>query len=284
VPLRDGADLLGLLLARVTGPDGAARLSRRLPALEAFASLASALLARDIVERQREDATWSAIERAIVETGFWPVFQPIIELARGRVVGYEALTRFRDGTPADRRFADAAAVGLGDALESATLTASIERAGDLPGGAFVSLNVSPQLVLAGDRLPCLLEAAPVPVVLEITEHIPVQDYPRLRQAITSLGTTIRFAVDDAGSGFASFRHILELRPDFVKLDIGLVREIDRDPARQAFVAAMVDFAARTRCTLIAEGIETDAERAMLDELGVHLGQGYLIGRPAPVPS
>jgi len=197
-------------------------------------------------------------------------------------VGFEALSRFVDGTRPDRRFADAEAVGLGIELQTATLAAAVTAASGLPGDAFVSLNVSPNLVLAGDRLARLLDGAPVPIVLEITEHMPVADYGQLRAALDSLGPAVRFAIDDAGAGYSSFRHIVELRPDFVKLDIALVRSIEDDPARQAFVAGMVYFVLRTGCTLIAEGIETSAERDALQGLAVDLGQGYLFGRPEPV--
>jgi EAL domain-containing protein (putative c-di-GMP-specific phosphodiesterase class I) len=129
------------------------------------------------------------------------------------------------------------------------------------------------------RLRSILAAASCPIVLEITEHVPIGDYTAFRRALTALGRDVRFAVDDAGAGFSSFRHILELRPDFVKLDIELVRAIERDPARQAFVAGMVYFATKTGCTLIAEGIESSPERVTLRDLFVGLGQGFLLGRP-----
>jgi len=119
------------------------------------------------------------------------------------------------------------------------------------------------------------------VVLEITEHVDVQDYEILRASLASLGSDVRFAVDDAGAGFASLRHILELAPSHVKLDRGLVARIDTDPARQALVAGLVHFATEIAVMLIAEGVETEDERQTLLRLGVHVGQGYLLGRPAP---
>src|SRR6185369_14188681 len=111
------------------------------------------------------------------------------------------------------------------------------------------------------------------------EHVAISDYVVLRRSLIGLGTRVRLAVDDAGAGFASFRHILELAPDFVKLDMGLVRDIDSDPARQALAAGMVFFAAERNLLLIAEGIETREELQTLRHLGVQLGQGYLLGRP-----
>jgi EAL domain-containing protein (putative c-di-GMP-specific phosphodiesterase class I) len=90
---------------------------------------------------------------------------------------------------------------------------------------------------------------------------------------------VRIAVDDAGAGFASLRHILELEPAFAKLDMSLVRGIDGDPLRQALAVGLVYFAARGGCRLIAEGVEQEAEAGMLREIGIELGQGYLFGRP-----
>ena len=106
----------------------------------------------------------------------------------------------------------------------------------------------------------------------------VVDYTPLRAAIDSLGT-VQIAVDDAGAGYASLRHTLELRPAFAKLDISLVRGIDSDELRQAMAAGMQYHALRTGCRLVAEGVETVDEANTLRALGVDLGQGYLFGRP-----
>jgi len=282
VPLRTNGGIAGTLVAAVTGSDGPARLARRVPALEAFAALSAALLGPGVLERQRDDDLRERIATVISNALFRPVFQPIVDLDSDRTVGYEALTRFADGTPPDRRFADAAAVGLGLDLEAACLSASVAAARTLGNSRWLSLNISPALVLETDRLAGILRYGSVPIILEITEHAPIADYVAFRLAIESLGPSIRSAVDDAGAGFSSFRHILELRPDFVKLDMGLVRSIERDPARQALVAGMVYFAVKTGSGLIAEGVETLAERDALRSLAVDLGQGYLLGKPEPL--
>ena len=223
------------------------------------------------------------IRRLINDRAFTPVFQPITDLGRGSIVGYEALTRFSDGTPPDVRFVQASACGLGLELESATLVAVFQAAATLPRGAWLNLNVSPALVLAGEPLAPLLERWARPTVLELTEHVAVNDYGRLRAAIKRLGEHVRLAVDDAGAGFSSFRHILELAPDYVKLDRTIISGIDADPARQAFVAGMRHFAVTTGCELIAEGIETEREVAALRMLGVGLGQGYHLSKPSRAP-
>lgn len=221
------------------------------------------------------------IRSVIRESAFSIVFQPIVELGSRAIVGYEALTRFSDGTRPDLRFGQAESVGLGLELEAATLEAAVRASAVLPANAWLNLNVSPALVLAGAPLASILRDWGWQVVLEMTEHVAVTDYDDLRRAIAALGDTVRIAIDDAGAGFASFRHILELRPHFVKIDRAIVGGVDSDPSRQALVAGMRHFAVMTGCVLIAEGIETDAELGTLLELGVSLGQGYLLGRPSP---
>jgi EAL domain-containing protein (putative c-di-GMP-specific phosphodiesterase class I) len=109
----------------------------------------------------------------------------------------------------------------------------------------------------------------------------VDDYAALRSAIVKLGPDLRIAVDDAGAGVANFSHLVELRPDFVKIDIGLVRGVNADLTRQALVVGLRHFAQATNRDVIAEGIETEAERRTLQALGVNLGQGFLFGQPAP---
>jgi len=142
------------------------------------------------------------------------------------------------------------------------------------------VNFSPAALLDG-TVAAVLAGSTRPVVVEITEHAVIDRYDDVRRAAAACDGAL-LSVDDAGAGFASLRHILELAPAFVKLDIGLVRDIDHDPARQALAAGLVHFATQTGITLIAEGIETDAEAQTLRVLGVRLGQGYLLGRPAPL--
>ena len=133
-----------------------------------------------------------------------------------------------------------------------------------------------------EPLLAILRQADRAVVLEITEHIAVQSYDRLAEALYILRGHARLAVDDAGAGYAGLRHILEVQPEFVKLDISLVRAVDTDAARRAMIGSMISFAREAGCVLLAEGIETPGELATLQRLGVSLGQGYLLGRPGPV--
>ncbi len=133
-----------------------------------------------------------------------------------------------------------------------------------------------------ERLSAALWSAERPIVLEITEHDVIEDYGAVREAIAGLGHDIRLAVDDAGAGVANFGHIIELRPDFVKLDISLVRRVNANLGRQAMVVGMRHFSRTAGCRLVAEGIETEEEARTLTSLGVEFGQGYLFGHPEPV--
>jgi EAL domain-containing protein (putative c-di-GMP-specific phosphodiesterase class I) len=259
-------------------PVSAERLVERLPALVTFGSIIGTLIRPGLGARHLEAADRTALQAVIDASAFTPFFQPIVDLWDGSVVGHEALTRFRDGRPPNIVFDTAARAGLGIELETACLQASIEASHNLPPGGYLSLNASPELVLSGQLGPVLATVAR-PVVLEITEHVEIDDYAGLRRELKRLGSSVRLAVDDAGAGYASFRHILELAPDFVKIDLDLVRGVDAEPARQALIAGMGYFAVKRKLRLVAEGIETRKELDALQALAVPYGQGYLLGRP-----
>lgn len=279
-PVRHGGTLIGILMVTSADADAVAQLTESLPALLEFAGFAGALVGPAIANLTEVHAVHERIADVVKTAAFRPVFQPIIDLATGAHAGFEALTRFSSGTSPDLVFADARAAGLETDLEIATLAAAISAAAGLPPGGWLSLNVSPGLVTGNGGLARLMQKADRPVVLEVTEHVPVADYAALRAAIGRLRPEVRIAVDDAGAGVANFGHIVELRPAFVKLDIGLVRGIDADLSRQALMVGLLHFATESASTTIAEGVETDAELATLRKLGVPFAQGYLLGRPA----
>jgi EAL domain-containing protein (putative c-di-GMP-specific phosphodiesterase class I) len=249
--------------------------------LAEYGSMIAALLGPEVTKRREVGNVGSRIQRVLADRAFHSVFQPVFDMNARRVVGYEALTRFDDATRPDLQFALAVAAGLGLELEAATLAGAMAAGIALPTDCWISLNASPELILEHDVLAGLLaNRGDRLIVLEVTEHAVVDDYAALRGAVADIGGGVRIAVDDAGAGFASLRHVIELRPDFVKLDIGLIRGVDEDDARQALVAGMVHFATESGCTLVAEGIETEGELEALRRLGLHLGQGFLLGRPA----
>lgn len=280
VPIRADGDTLGLIAVSPLDGDPL-HLAERLPALVECGVMAGALLGPQLRSNSIRSVSEARIQAIIADRAFTPVFQPIVAIEDRAVVGYEALTRFLDGSLPDVLFGEAARSGLGLELEAATLEAILAALPDLSNSAWLNLNVSAELILAEEPLRSLLGRCGWQVVLELTEHIAVSDYSALRAAIERLGPRVRLAVDDAGAGFSSLRHILELGPDYIKLDRGIVHHIHRDPARQALVAGLVHFATRTGATLIAEGIEAEAEARQLRALGVTLGQGYRLGRPGP---
>jgi EAL domain-containing protein (putative c-di-GMP-specific phosphodiesterase class I)/CheY-like chemotaxis protein len=263
--------------------------------LASLSGTAAASVARDLDERmarreRRDEERGRRIEEvrlALQPGGIVPVFQPIMEIGTRRIVGYEALARFRvePQRPPDQWFAAAAEIGLGVDLEFAAIAAAVARFDDLPPEAYLSLNLSPAACLSGRLDTALLGVPAHRLVLEVTEHAPVPDYDVLRASLrTFLAGGGRLAIDDAGAGFASLRHILRLEPDVIKLDISLTRDIDTDRARRALAAALVSFAREMGIGIVAEGIETTSELEALRTLGVRSGQGYLLGRPGPLPT
>jgi EAL domain-containing protein (putative c-di-GMP-specific phosphodiesterase class I) len=215
------------------------------------------------------------------------VFQPVVDLHERRVVGVEALTRFPPQPPmtVDEWFRAAADAGMSPDLEVAALYTAFDTAGELRSDRFLAVNVSPSVA----ETPAFLEAVahnfdPARLVIEITEHAPVDDYRQLAGALRPLRNAgARLAIDDAGAGFASLRHVLRLSPDFIKLDLSLVHHIDADPVRRALATSLITFAGEVGATIVAEGIETRFELETLIALGVRYGQGFHLGRPGALP-
>ncbi|WP_432574538.1 EAL domain-containing protein [Kineococcus sp. SYSU DK005] len=290
VPVRLGdGTLYGTLCALSSTPQPELR-PRDAGVLEILAEALGELVARDQEQARERRSVLARLEELHRTGGPRPVYQPIVELAGLRTVGVEALSRFPAGTPRTW-FAEAARVGAGERLELAAVRAALDlRPGGGDGAAsgtagFLSINVSPALAaspalvraLEGHRLEAL--------VLEITEHEAVQDYPGLLHRLGPLRAAgLRIAVDDAGAGFASTRHVLALEPDFIKLDTSLIRDVHRDPTRRALAASLTTFAHRTGAHVVAEGVESAEELDCLRELDVSHGQGYHLGRPAPPPA
>jgi EAL domain-containing protein (putative c-di-GMP-specific phosphodiesterase class I) len=213
------------------------------------------------------------------------VFQPIVDLEAEVVVGFEALARFPLGPerPTQTWFTEAAAVGLRQELELAAVEAALAVFQEAPGEPYLSVNAMPDTLSSAGLAELLADVPADRLVLEITEHAPVHDYEALNTAMRRMrGRGIRLAVDDAGSGFASLRHILQLAPDIIKIDNALTRNVYKDPARRALAAGLISFAAELGATIVAEGIQTRQELDTLRELGVRYGQGFYLGRPGPI--
>ncbi|GAB2722444.1 hypothetical protein GCM10027038_21230 [Arthrobacter bambusae] len=214
-------------------------------------------------------------------------FQPIRCLETGNVVGVESLTRFsgQELSP-EVRFMEAASVGLDIELEILALRTALTTAAGLPPELYIAANLSPRACLDPRLAAAIVESTIPPrrVVLEVTERHEVANYEPLAEALAPLRRAgLRIAVDDAGAGFASMRHILQLKPDLIKLDREIIAGIDTDPGQRALGAAMVGFSSEIGAALVAEGIETEAELAAVTKLGMTAAQGYLLGRPSLRP-
>jgi EAL domain-containing protein (putative c-di-GMP-specific phosphodiesterase class I) len=281
-PMRWDDRVIGVVSVATSTRDEIRRLPERLSTVSEFGVVSSALMGSLLEAHWQMNDLRSQLEDLMAQHAFWPVFQSVVRLADREAVGYEALTRFADGSRPDQRFAQANAAGMSVKFEMACLQAQLEAAAWLPEHTWLSVNVSPALATAIVPLVSALAMADRDLVFEITEHVEVGDYAELGRALELVRDRARLAVDDAGAGYAGLRHILELHPQFVKLDLNIVRNVDTDSARQAMVAGMAHFAGNSGCELIAEGIETEGELAELIRLGVTYGLGYLFGRPAPV--
>src|SRR4051794_14452395 len=225
------------------------------------------------------------VEAVVEGQSFHLVYQPILHLDTGDVAGVEALCRFDDGAPTEHRFRTCEELGLAAPLDLAIVERALADFHHLPGG-YLALNLSASTIC--DRaLQSLLESAEVPhrrLVIEITEHARIPDYQQAASVIESLRAKgVRLAVDDAGAGWASFRHILSLRPDIIKMDRSLTRGVDVDPARRALAMALAIFAGEVGATVVAEGVETDGEVRALRLAGIHRGQGFILALPQAPP-
>jgi EAL domain-containing protein (putative c-di-GMP-specific phosphodiesterase class I) len=257
---------------------------RDLALLRAFAEMAAEQVDRERAATRFRDAARRRIDAALGDGSISTVFQPIVELHRFDVIGFEALTRFaaRPLRPPDAWFAEAASIGDSVAFEIRALTAALSALESLPRHHFLTINVSPETIVTAEFDDVLSERPLHRVILEVTEHAAVDEYANLAQALAPLRASgLRIAIDDAGAGHASFRHVVDMAPNIIKLDMGITRGIDADRSRRALAAALIGFARETGAQIFAEGVETPAELAVLCDLRIDAAQGFLLGRPMP---
>jgi EAL domain-containing protein (putative c-di-GMP-specific phosphodiesterase class I) len=257
---------------------------RDLQMMRAFADLAADEIDRGIRRDRLREAVRARVGGAIQDRAIRIVYQPIHRVRDAGIVGVECLARFPDceARPPSDWFAEAAEVGLGVDLEIAALDTALEGLPSLPEDIYLAVNVSPATILSGRLEPIVAAAPPGRLVIELTEHAAIADYAALADALEPLRGRAGLAIDDVGAGYSGMRHILDLRPDIIKLDISLTRDIDTDPARRALAAALVAFAAGIGAEIVAEGVETEGELTALRELGVPKSQGYYLSRPKPL--
>lgn len=259
--------------------------NRDLEVMEAFAEVVAYQIGREIECNAIRNEKINRVQAIIEQGGPDIVFQPICNLQDTRVVGVECLSRFptdHHRTP-DAWFAEAATVGLSTQLENCAIRNALRALQHLPADMYMAVNVSPETVMAADFERLFHEVDAMRIVLELTEHAHVEDYGNLRHSLDGLRTQgLRIAVDDAGAGYASMRHILNLQPDIIKLDMSLTRSIDSDLARRALAAALIEFGRQTGSVILAEGVETLAELNLLRSLGASNAQGFYLSPPLPL--
>ncbi|MEX2292834.1 MAG: EAL domain-containing protein [Acidimicrobiales bacterium] len=253
----DGGRATGRYMTNALSPDAVARIDARLR-----------------VQRVLEDPEVLSL-----------AFQPIIDLSSGAAVAVEALARFNvtPVRPPDMWFTDAHAADLGVDLEMVAVRRALDQIPLLPDGVAMSINVGPETMVSSQLAQAVAHVSPGRVVLELIEDKAFHAYPKLPAALLALRKRgVRVAVDDAGSGGSRPTRMLNLAPDLIKVDRELIFGIDLDPVRRSLVASLVRFASETGAEVLAEGVETRDELDAVRALGVRYGQGYFLGRPAPL--
>ncbi|NLI93895.1 MAG: GGDEF domain-containing protein [Peptococcaceae bacterium] len=232
------------------------------------------------------------IEKIIINKAVTSLFQPIVRLADGEIIGYESLSRGPEDSPlfspVDLLRAAEEENKLWE-LELLFRKKALEKSVGLLQDKLLFINVDPNIIKdpnfrKGFTRETLSEygRSPKSVVIEITERTAIQDYKQFKQILkhyTDQGYMI--AIDDVGSGYSGLNTINEVRPHFIKMDMDLIRNIDRDQFKQSMVKALVDISNNTSIRLIAEGIENPEELKTLIRLGVTAGQGFLLQKPVP---
>ncbi len=239
---------------------------------------------------QQEQDIYNQLEGILTVKAIHAVFQPIVSLLDGEVFGYEALSRGPQGSlleKPDDLFSAAEQFNKVWELEFLCRSKALARANSLPKDKMMFINVDPNIIndprfQKGVTLDMLayykIDASSI--IFEITEKNSIEDYKSFRKVLdhyTSQGYKI--AIDDMGSGYSGLKLLAETRPQFIKIDMDLVRNIDKDALKQALLKAFNEFSVVTNMKMIAEGIETIDELQTLIAIGIPYGQGYLLQRP-----
>ena len=258
---------------------------RDLGILHTCADIIARLIQTELLPTHQRSAKIARIEQVVREKQFAIVYQPIYRLSDNSLAGFEALTRF-SAPPVrspEQWFIEAQEVGLGAELEFATIGYACRAIASLPADVSLAVNISPASIVS-PAFKAMFDGLPVDrLVLEVTEHAAISNYVEIKQALKPFRRRgLRLAVDDAGAGYNSFKHVLDLKPELIKLDISLTRAINRDPARRALADALTQFGRAMGSQIVAEGVESAGELETLRAIGVTKVQGYLVGRPMPL--
>jgi EAL domain-containing protein (putative c-di-GMP-specific phosphodiesterase class I) len=280
VTLSDGSLYGTFCAAGLTSDKDLTKRDRAL--MDVLASAAAVIIEPEVRSQERRTKISDRLDPLIAAGGPVVVLQPIVDLATGRRVGAEALSRFPAewAMAPDACFAEAHSVGSGHVLELLALERAAEHLQRVDG--YLAMNVSPATLLTpecGD----LLRRLPLGrVLLELSEHDPVEDYVALNATLAPFRAEgLRLAIDDVGAGFSSLRHIVVTAPDVIKIDRSIVTGLDTDPVLETLVRSLVEFGHGCDVRVVAEGVEKAGEAAVLQTLGVDYGQGWHFGKPGP---
>jgi EAL domain-containing protein (putative c-di-GMP-specific phosphodiesterase class I)/DNA-binding NarL/FixJ family response regulator len=281
--LGDGAQ--DFLTKPIDSVETALRIANLLQTRHLFTTLRHART-RNSAQRPRQGmdgaGTRERILRILEAKNIAALYQPVVDIASLTTIGHEGLSRFPDltyGGP-DRWFVDAFDVGLGVELEWLAARGFLTFLDTSPPEAFLAINMSPATILHLTEEPLCDPSLHPRIVIELTEHVPIEDYASLHRALADMRANgTRLAADDLGSGYAGFRHLVSLQPDIIKLDISLVRGIHRSRGQRALTSALVAFANDVGAHVIAEGVEEADELHALRDVGVCSAQGFYLGRP-----
>lgn len=277
----DDGHLYGTLCCFSTQPDETLT-QRDLDFMSVIGDLVGRIVQYETVHLQEIETKRDQINEVIRSGAMTSVWQPIVDLETDRVIGVEALARFRT-TPyrsPDLWFRQAAEVDRFVDLERNALNEGLKILPALPAGIRIGCNMSGVAVLDSGVRDYLASQNLERIVLEITEHDVIEDYKQLTETLEPLREKgLMLAIDDFGAGYATFRDIVYLHPDIIKLDISLVRGLGSNKTAQSIIRAMIAFAEENRRSLVAEGVETEDELRALRSLGVQRAQGYLLHKP-----
>ncbi|MFT6917752.1 MAG: EAL domain-containing protein (putative c-di-GMP-specific phosphodiesterase class I) [Cognaticolwellia sp.] len=253
--------------------------------LNAIADIASELIEKNVETEFSYNEMKAKITSVLEQNKIDIHYQPIFNLHSNKIIGYESLSRFNTTPykPPDIWFAEAFQVNLGEELEIVAIKSAIKGIDEFNLDTYITINTSPAYVLNGAVARALQGVNLERIILEITENAPIKNYSDFRKALEPLRKQgLRIAIDDAGSGYSSFQHVLELEADIIKLDITLTQNINSNDRKYLLATALCAFSKAINCSIIAEGVETVEELNSLRELGVDSVQGYLLGRPMPI--
>jgi diguanylate cyclase (GGDEF)-like protein/PAS domain S-box-containing protein len=250
-----------------------------------FMEMLADLLVEDLDEQHKRQQQREALAEIIDAERVTIALQPVVDLRTGRCVGVEALSRFHAGAGSpDTVFAAAREAGLAREMQLMVARRALALVPEIGAGQRLGVNLSPDIALEFADRP---ELAAVPMdrlVLELTEHEAVESYADLRDRLQPLRDRgLRLAVDDAGAGYASLQHIVELRPDVIKIDRSLIHGLASDVTRRTVVTSFVLVGRELGAQVVAEGVESGEDLAAAADLGVDAVQGYLVGRPSIEP-